>query len=53
MLTFGMLLTLLAVSAGVVAYLVTGGVGFLIMAAVGLTAGVSGYVLTLGGRRPW
>ncbi len=47
----GLLLALFAVFAGVVAYLLTGSAVFLTIAAVGLVAGVSGWVLTLGGKR--
>lgn len=47
-----MALALLAVVAGVLGYLMTGTAAFLVVAAVGVVAGASGYVLGLGRRRP-
>lgn len=48
----GLALAVIAVLGGVVAYLMTGGIVFLTIAAIGLVAGASGYVLTLGRWRP-
>lgn len=49
MIVLAMVLSSIVVLAGVVLYLLTGSTLFLIVAAIGIVTGVSGYVLS-GGR---
>jgi hypothetical protein len=51
MIALALLLAAVVLVVGIVVFLLTGNIAFLVLASIGLVGGVSGFVLTAGGMR--